>query len=293
MATADAQTSGSGVAARDGGIGRATSRAVLVALALAGLGGRGAEPALRVVVTTSMIEAAVAAVSGGPQAGVEIVRLLPPGSCPGHFDLSGRDLTRLTGAQCVFRHDYQTALDGKLATRLGDNVPTVALDTPGSLLIPRHFLALAEQVQARLAAALPAASADLTTHLEQLRRELQAREDETRQTAAPWRDCPVIASAQQREFCAWLGLKVVGELPRAEDLSPRDLAALQRSAARAVVGNLQSDGLAASVLAKRLHVPLAVLSNFPGAQGYGEGYLELFRRNLEELGRACRIASPN
>jgi len=246
-----------------------------------------------VVVTTSMIEAAARSLLEESGGSITVLRLQPPGSCPGHFDLAGGDLARLKSAARVLRHDYQGVLDGKLAGMAGGGVCTVALATPGSLLIPRHFLALAEDVQAQLADVQPARAAEVRSCLDRLRSQLTTLEQQARAKAAEWVDWPVVASSQQREFCQWLDLRVVGELPRAEDLSPRQLAVLQRSGAKAVVGNLQSDSRAAAVLAERLGVPLAVLSNFPGAEGYGETYADLVRRNLEELSRVCQRRSPN
>jgi zinc transport system substrate-binding protein len=263
--------------------------ALLVAPALLGA----AEPAVRVAVTTSMIEAAVRELTAGLPAALEIVRLLPPGSCPGHFDLSARDLARLADARLILRHDFQTALDERLARVAGGTLRVVAVTAGGTLLRPDRFLALAEQVRAHLDAALPALAATTAANAERLQRDTAGLSQEAHERAAAWQGYPVIASVQQREFCSWLGLKVVGELPREEDLSPRDLAVLQQAEAQAVIGNLQSDTRPAKALAQRLRLPVAILSNFPDSTGYGTGFADLFRRNLDELGRACRKPSPN
>ncbi len=278
--------------AAPGAHARAMRQAVAASF-LAGLLAAGARAPVRVVVTTSMIEAAVQELTAGLPGRVEAVRLLPPGSCPGHFDLAARDLARLAGAKLLLRHDYQAVLDERLAALTVGAPPAQALSVPGTLLAPERFAALAAQVRERLASVLPDEEESLTAALESLRQRTRAMEEETRRRAAAWHGFPVVASVQQRDFCEWLGLRVVGELPRAEDLSPRDAAALQRCGARAVVGNLQSDARAAAALARRLGVPAAILSNFPDCAGYGTTYTELLRHNLEELDRACRTPSPN
>ena len=267
---------------------RLAAAVLLAALAVA----TAAEP-LRLVVSTSMIEAAARALTAGQAAAPEVVRLLPPGSCPGHFDLSARDLARVAAADLFLRHDYQAALAEKVAGLAGGGPRQVALSTPGSLLVPAHFLDLSRQVRVALAAG-PADAAALSAAWTRLGEESAALTAEARRQAEPWQGLAVVASVQQREFCEWLGLRVVGALPRAEDLAPRDLAALQRSGARAVVGNLQSDARPARALGERLHLPVAILSNFPDSPDGGrEAYARLLRSNLQELQRACQSPSPN
>ena len=61
-----------------------------------------------VVVTTSLIESAVVDVSAGT---VETYRMIPPGACPGHYDVSPRDLQTIASSAAVFRHDYQEYID--------------------------------------------------------------------------------------------------------------------------------------------------------------------------------------
>lgn len=267
---------------------RLATAVLLAALAI----GTAAEP-LRLVVSTSMIEAAALALTAGQAAAPAVVRLLPPGSCPGHFDLSARDLARVSTADLILCHDYQGALAEKLAGMAGGGPRQVALSTPGSLLVPAHFLALARQVREALAADLADAAA-LTAAWTQLEKDAAALTAAARRLAEPWQGLPVVASVQQREFCEWLGLRVVGVLPRAEDLAPRDLVALQRGDARAVVGNLQSDARPARALGERLRLPVAILSNFPdSADGSTDAYARLLQSNLQELQRACQSPSPN
>ncbi|MDD8044341.1 MAG: zinc ABC transporter substrate-binding protein, partial [Verrucomicrobiota bacterium] len=60
-----------------------------------------------VVVTTTMLESAVRALVGDT---IQVVRLLPPGSCPGHFDLEPNQLRGLSEARVVVRHPFQASM---------------------------------------------------------------------------------------------------------------------------------------------------------------------------------------
>jgi ABC-type Zn uptake system ZnuABC Zn-binding protein ZnuA len=237
-----------------------------------------------VVVTTSMLESAIGEL--GPAAGLEVVRLLPPGSCPGHFDLSPRAVPALRSASVIVRHPYQGVLESKLRDLGVGDARVVVAGSEGSLLVPAHYAVLVgsvaevvEQVTGRRAPEVSAAVAAV-------RRRMRDLEEEMRRRAAPWRGTEVIAADQQAEFARWLGLEVVGELGRAEDVSPRELERLLRLHPDLVVANLQEGVQAATGLAERLGVPVAVLSNFPDAEGYGMGYDELVRSDLERLDAA-------
>ena len=65
-----------------------------------------------IVVTTSMLECAAREVIP-PAQGFDIVRILPPSACPGHFDLSPRVVPLIRSAVIVVRHDYQDMLEKK------------------------------------------------------------------------------------------------------------------------------------------------------------------------------------
>jgi len=98
----------------------------------------------------------------------------------------------------------------------------------------------------------------------------------------------VAASRFQAEFCRWLGLHVVAELPRNGDAPPGRLADALDPRVRLVVASLQEGTAAAEAVGERLGVPVVVLSAFPGAAGHGTTYEELLESNLERLEKAWR-----
>ncbi len=240
------------------------------------------------VVTTSMLEQAVREVLPA-DAAVEVVRLAPPGACPGHFDLSPRALPALRRASAFIRHGFQSGLDPRLtALGLGD-LRVVPVEAEGSLLVPSAYLRVVDDAAAVVAAMLPGRFEQVAAARSAAAVRLERLEQEVRAASRDWRGRPVIAGPQQAALCRWLGLEVVGVLDRPEELTPRDLARLVALEPQVVVGNLQSDGEAARALAARLGVPVAVLSNFPGAEGYGTSYDELVRANLQRLAAAWMV----
>jgi zinc transport system substrate-binding protein len=238
-----------------------------------------------IVVTTSMLQEAAREVLGDLQE-PRVVLLLPPGSCPGHFDLSPRSLPDLRSARVVIRHDYQSMLEEKMERIGAKGARVLSIAAPDSFLIPENYALLARGIAVALWKEFP-------DHQDVIRANLARVEDRAREwdltmreRAARRKGMKVIATAMQKQYCAYLGLDVVATVKRPEDVSPREFEDLLKQEAVAVVGNLQEGTQAAESLAKRKGIPVAILSNFPDAEGYGKGYEGLMQANLERLEEA-------
>ena len=238
-----------------------------------------------VVVTTSMLESAALELRPAiPE--LRVVRLVPPAACPGHFDLSPRALEGLREARLVLREEFEGALDGKLAAAGVRGARVEAAGVGGSALVPERYAALVAKVADRLGAVYPERRAALEAAARATRARIDALGAALRREAAPLAGVSAVASQHQRDFLEFLGLKVAATLPRPDDATPRDLERLAAAPARVVVGGVQEGTQAAAAVAERTRAPLAILSAFPGAPGFGAGYDELLRANLAALERA-------
>jgi hypothetical protein len=234
------------------------------------------------VVTTSMLEQAIREL-GAATDGVEVVRLVPPGSCPGHFDLSPRSLPALRSATAIVRHEFQGFLEAKLLEMGIEDATVLVADAGGSLLIPEHYGRLVRRVGEIIIRLLPDLETEISTAVSVVEDRMASLQRDIGVRPTPWRGARVIASFQQAQFSRWLGLEVVAEIGRPEDTSPRDFEKLLQLRPRLVVANLQEGLEAAATIADRLDVPLVVFSTFPGAEGYGNGYDELVINDLDRL----------
>jgi hypothetical protein len=262
--------------------------AVALAVAAAAFrGGRPAGPNATVVTTTSMLAGAARAILEGTD-GIRIVTLVPPGGCPGHFDLPPGAAEDLRAARAVLCHDYQTALRERLTTLGVPPDACIVVETPGSLLIPDHYRAVLHRVSGSLAACFPDRRARLEANARTAVHRLTALADaiRTETTDRPWRNGRAVASRHQMDFCRWLGVDVTYALPRPEDLPPQGWAEILSTPADLVVANLQEGTRAAEALGRDRKLPVAVFSNFPGAPGYGSTYEELLRANVRRLDEA-------
>ena len=269
------------------GVGVAAALAALAAAApaaRAAAASAGPAPTV-VVVTTSMLEAATLELRPAIP-GLRVVRLVPPAACPGHFDLSPRALEGLREARLVLREEFEGALDGKLAASGVRGARVEAAGVGGSALVPARYAALVAKVAERLGAVYPDRRAALDEAARATRARTEALGAALRREAAPLAGVPAVASQHQKDFLEFLGVKVVATLPRPDDATPRDLERLAAAPARLVVGGVQEGTQAAAAVAERTRAPMATLSAFPGAPGFGAGYDELLRANLAALERA-------
>ncbi len=107
-----------------------------------------------------------------------------------------------------------------------------------------------------------------------------------RKHAELWSGKPIIASDNVKEFCEWLGFDVAGVIKRPEDTTPGDIEQPMKIKADMVVANLQEGTQGAMFLGEKMKIPVAVLSNFQGANGYGLNYHQLIEENLKRLDEA-------
>jgi len=244
-----------------------------------------AEQQKTIVVTTSMLEHAVREIIP-ESAAIETIRLIPPASCPGHFDLSPRIVPVLRNAAVVVRHDYQAALEKKISRLGAGDIKTIALSTPGSLLIPGNYQHFAGEVASVFMLEFPGYRDEFLNAVESIRKKTELMTEDIQKRSETWNGQTVITAVMQKNFCEWLGFSIAGVIKRPENTSPRDLEKLLATNPSLIIANLQEGAQAAISLGEKLHVPVAILSNFPDVEGYGQGYSELIEANMERIEKA-------
>lgn len=237
-----------------------------------------------VAVSNTYLEAALHDVVGPD---VPVVRLAPPGACPGHFDLRPSQITALRASRLVLRFDFQADLDQRLGTGPASGPRIAAVTVPGGLCEPPSYLAACRQVAE---AAVNAGLLERTTAEARLAA-ISQRLDELsvwvmqRVGDAKLRGAAVVTSRHQAAFCRFLGLSVVATFTGADTASIEEISAAIRDGtpARAVVANVPEGRRLADALGQRLGVPVIVFDNFPAEASGGTGFDALVRGNVERL----------
>ena len=240
----------------------------------------------KIATTTSYLEAAAQDLVGDK---VGVVRLAEPGTCPGHFDMRPSQLVELRQCRALLRFDFQKSLDAKLASA-DTNGPRVAeVAIRGGMCQPDSYLAACRQIADHLVALDLLARTNADTRLQAIVSRLGALSHAAtnRMAQAGLVGSPVIASGHQRDFCEWLGLKVVAAFRAADTASISEIeeAIAEGKLARIklVIANLPEGRRTADALAERLKARVVVFENFPALCHSRVSFDEMLAANVEAL----------
>ncbi|MBN1345898.1 MAG: zinc ABC transporter substrate-binding protein [Phycisphaerae bacterium] len=237
-------------------------------------------------VTTSYLECAVRDLAPD---GFRIVRMLPPGGCPGHFDVTPKMVDNLRDSAVLLRFDFQVALDTKLDRLETEGLKIIPVPVSDGMSKPETYGAMVECVCRALSERWPERATGFASRLEAVRRRLAALEKACQEqvAGAGLKGKNVLCSKHQEAFCRWLGLSVAGTFPRGEEARISEyvesLAKGETGRVELVVGNLQEGTRVAQVLSARLGARMVVFSNFPSMAGNQMTFDDLFWSNVGAL----------
>jgi ABC-type Zn uptake system ZnuABC Zn-binding protein ZnuA len=246
----------------------------------------GQPPSCRYAVTTSWLECCLRDIAGRD---ASVVRVCPPGTCPGHFDLTPGSLTDLQRCRLLFLFDFQKSIEEKLGAFSGSGLELVAIKAPEGLCVPPRYMEGCQAVHDVLVRVQPDKKDAYTAALEQTRLQLANLERDTRGQIAKagLNEAKVIASKHQVEFCRWLGLDVVAAYSGGDTASPAALQSLVNDAKKAhvrlVIANLQEGRQLSEALADQVGAKLVVFSNFPSMEENQDTFEALIHDNLRQL----------
>lgn len=263
---------------------------ISLAILMAGCSAQSQDPRPVVATTTSYLQCAVVDLAGDR---FRVARLLPPGCCPGHFDLSPSMLDKLAGSRLLLRFDFQSALDEKLHRFRDDGLAVAAVASPEGLCLPASYVDVSRSVCEALSEAYPDSAARYRERLAQIENRMNKLAQEMRAAVEQHSlaGARTLASGHQAEFARALGLEVVGTFTGREAAAINELKtciqAGEKARIRFVVANLQEGVQLAEPLAQRLGADLVVFSNFPSMEGEETTFDALVRRNIAALVEAA------
>lgn len=238
------------------------------------------------VVTTSTDIADIVKDVGGDKVAVESI--VPPGQCPGHFDLKPQTMEVLHKAKLFLRHDYESQkFSDKLIESAGNkDLTVVTLGANATYMVPSMRLLGIDQVVSALAKADPQNAEVYRTAAAKLKDETKriAEEQKKRLEAAGASKTKVIVALYQTGFAKWAGFDVVASYP--PDISLNETKKLvdlgRQKGVTLVLDNLQSPNkVAAESISKELGIRQVVLSNFPGGLPGTEKWADSFTKNVD------------
>ncbi len=227
----------------------------------------GADSRPHVVTTTSVLSSIVADLAG-PDLQVSV--LVPPGSCPGHFDIKVHHLRLLEESGILLAHGFEEYLpDIRRSVSAPDFEPHL-IRIEGGWLTPDGMSALYRQVAAHLANVFPEDADVFESGLSGALGRIAETEALVRSIAEDrgFSGVKILCNAHLGGFLAHLGFETAAVYGRREDLSPAGIRSLigtgRGEGVRLVVDNMQAGTDTGRKFAAELGVPHLAVSNFPG-----------------------------
>lgn len=250
---------------------------VLVSLVVLGVflppsilvGETGAKAMRRIVASDTILSGMLSSLLPSDRYNVEAI--LPPGQCPGHYDVKLSDIEKVKKADLIvaFR-----GMPFMVKTESAEK-EQFQVDAGGrNWMAPDSYIHGLATLTRELSLRFPQDQEEIGKRKQEAVSKVQAEAHGLveRCNQAGVRGKAVIASAMQKEPLEWMGFRVVGEYGRPEAMSAKELVRLsgigKEEHVVAVVDNLQSGPEAGRGIAETLGVPHVVLTNFPSEKGY-------------------------
>jgi len=231
---------------------------------------------LKVVTSTSLLASIVERVGGEM---VDVVNIIPPMQCPGHFDVKPSDIQKLADAKLFLLHGWQGEMFAQDLIATADNPDlTVVQISDEDIKVGENTNWMTPPVQQaavdRIATALSKVDDKNSSAYQQSAAELKAQ-IETKETEIKARlakedlaSINVMCSNQLPGFVQWVGLNIVAVFGRPDSLTPQVVQELvdkgREEKVILIIDNLQSGQDAGKGLAEELSCARIILTNFPG-----------------------------
>ena len=237
--------------------------------------------AAEIAVTNSYIQSAVQEFLGSNKS---VLCLTSPGMCPGHFDVSPGQISKLCKCKAVLYFDWQNAIEKSMVRVKEQGVEFYAVSALPGMCLPKSYLQTCRDVFEALSKVYPAEKETLTKKMEAIEQRLSAMEKQIgeKMDRAKLKGEKVVCSRHQELFAKWLGLDVVATFAGVDTESISNIQQsfdkTQGQSIRFIIANKQEGTDLAKALADRLGGKVIVFSNFPETD-----FDELIGANLNQL----------
>ena len=200
-----------------------------------------------------------------------VAAMLPPGQCPGHYDVKLSDIEKMESAALNVSFKGMPFMK---KTALGVRAQLIVDAEDHNWMVPDSYMYGLSLLADGLSKHFPEDSDEIMRRKNDAIREVRAEAnsliEKIKKNGSIGK--PVIASSMQKQTLHWMGFHVVGEYGRPEAISAREVVQLSKigkdQRVIAVVDNLQSGPDTGKGIAEALGVPHIILTNFPSEEGY-------------------------
>ena len=243
---------------------------------------------LKVVTSTSLIAQVVERVGGEK---VDVVNIIPPAQCPGHFDVKPSDIQKLADADLFLLHGWQGEKfsEALIASANNPDLTVVKIDIKGNWMTPPVQAEAIDKITAALCQVDADNSDSFRENAEEIKAAVEAKgtEIQARLAEANVSDINVMCAEMQAGFVKWAGFNVIATFGRPDSLTPQVVKELvdkgRENKVTLIIDNMQSGKDAGAGIAEELGCARVILSNFPGGYENTETWEETIDYNVALL----------
>jgi zinc transport system substrate-binding protein len=279
--------------------GRIMRRKIIIGLVLAALvvvlvvvlvSAQHAQSSTDIMAGSSLIGNIIQDVAGDK---LEARTLIPPGVCPGHYDVKPSDIEALANSKALFIHDYQeyfTNITGAIEAAENPDLTVTVINVTGNWMVPAVQAEAVDKIAQALGQLDPENAAYYQQQAADREQAILDYGDQVKQTLedAGVEGVKVLCADMQVGFVQWAGFNITATFGRPEDLSTTDVAQLVTEANQAgvvlIIDNLQSGSatLGAAIEQDVEAIPVTI-SNFPGGFENTETWEKAIDKNVDLL----------
>ncbi len=252
--------------------------------------GHSGPPSADIMTGSSYITNIIQDLSDG---GVKTRTLIPPGVCPGHYDVRPSEIKALVNSKALFIHNFQQTyanVIGAIEAAQNPDIIITVLNVTGNWMVPAVQAEAVNKIAQALGEIYPENAAYYAGNATERAQAILAYGEQVKDRLqdAAVDGVKVICAAMQEGFVRWAGFDIVATYGRPEELSPADVQQLITEAIEAgvvlVIDNLQSGTttLGASLGHDIEAIPVTI-SNFPGGLENTETWEKAIDKNVALL----------
>lgn len=222
---------------------------------------------------------------------LEVQNLIPPGMCPGHYDVKPSDVETLANSRVLIIHPWQQEkanITGLIEAADNPDLIVKVIAVKGNWMAPPVQAEAVEAIAHALGEIDPDNSDYYQDGAEARVQAISAKgvEAKGRLLQAGVEEVKVICAEMQAGFVNWAGFDVIATYGRPEELSVAEVEQLIVQAREAgvalVIDNLQSGGTENSAtMARDIGAAQVTISNFPGGFEGTETWEKAIDRNVD------------
>jgi len=283
--------------------GRIMRRKILIGLLIIALVGilvtvlvlaQHAQPSTDIMAGSSLITDIIEDVADGK---LKAHTLIPPGMCPGHYDVKPSDVETLANSRVLIIHNWQQnmkTVNGLVEAADNPDLVIKVIDVPDMPMVPQIQAETIDKIALALGEIDPENSAYYQEKAAERTQAILAKGEEVKDKLqdklqdANASGVKVLCVEYQAGFAEWAGFDVVATYGRPEDLSVAEVEELIVEAKEAgvalVIDNLQSgDTATGEAMAQDIGAIQVTISNFPGGFENTETWEKALDKNVDLL----------